>query len=206
MLVQLFYQLHCISWGCQPNDFLQLIILLCWQGLAIFAFCDRIINARNMKYILSVGPTFVLMKFFQCKLWWMTSFMLLSAHQVVFWKDDHIVKLLPGHQFWNEFLCNWDIFNDTLRSTGTTQWTSILINLHHVVNLVGTVTLHWLWSGCSYFGRYTDGWRIQKHESSQCFKNANSLLLVCHSLNSNCYSICVSNVARTQKLGGLGPD
>lgn len=94
VLVQLFYQLQCISWGCQPNDFLQLIILLCWQGLAIFAFCDRIINERNMKYILSVGPTFVLMKFFQCKWWWMTSFMLLSAHQVVFWKDDHIVKLL----------------------------------------------------------------------------------------------------------------
>lgn len=94
VLVQLFYQLQCMSWGCQPNDFLQLIILLCWQGLAIFAFCDRIINVRNMKYILSVGPTFVLMKFFQCKLWWMTSFMLLSAHQVVFWKDDHIVQLL----------------------------------------------------------------------------------------------------------------
>jgi len=44
------------------------ILLVCMlQGLAIFAFCDRKLTGANLKYILSVGPTFVIMKFIQCK-------------------------------------------------------------------------------------------------------------------------------------------
>ncbi|XP_024386165.1 callose synthase 9 isoform X3 [Physcomitrium patens] len=42
------------------------IFLVCMlQGLAIFAFCDAKLNSVSIKYILSVGPTFVAMKFLQ---------------------------------------------------------------------------------------------------------------------------------------------
>lgn len=33
----------------------------------MFAFCDSKFNTKSIKYILSVGPTFVIMKFIQCK-------------------------------------------------------------------------------------------------------------------------------------------
>jgi callose synthase len=42
------------------------ILLVCMlQGLGIFAFCDRRLTHHNIKLIMSVGPTFVLMKLIQ---------------------------------------------------------------------------------------------------------------------------------------------
>ncbi|KAG0630756.1 hypothetical protein M758_1G201800 [Ceratodon purpureus] len=42
------------------------IFLVCMlQGLAVFAFCDGKLNTSSIKYILSVGPTFITMKFVQ---------------------------------------------------------------------------------------------------------------------------------------------
>ncbi|XP_024363886.1 callose synthase 9 isoform X2 [Physcomitrium patens] len=42
------------------------IFLVCMlQGLGIFAFCDRRLTLRNIKLIMSVGPTFILMRLIQ---------------------------------------------------------------------------------------------------------------------------------------------
>nr|XP_024357146.1 callose synthase 9-like isoform X3 [Physcomitrium patens] len=42
------------------------ILLVCMlQGLGIFAFCDRRFTVRTVKFVMSVGPTFVLMKLLQ---------------------------------------------------------------------------------------------------------------------------------------------
>jgi callose synthase len=43
------------------------IFLVCMlQGLTIFAFCNQELHIRSLKYIMSVGPTFIVMKFLQC--------------------------------------------------------------------------------------------------------------------------------------------
>ncbi|XP_024374293.1 callose synthase 9 isoform X2 [Physcomitrium patens] len=45
------------------------IFLVCMlQGLAIFAFCDGKLNNANIKYVLSVGPTYFIMKLLQSAL------------------------------------------------------------------------------------------------------------------------------------------
>jgi len=42
------------------------IFLVCMlQGLTIFAFCNQELHIRSLKYIMSVGPTFIVMKFLQ---------------------------------------------------------------------------------------------------------------------------------------------
>jgi callose synthase len=44
------------------------IFLVCMlQGLTIFAFCNQKLDTHSIKYILSVGSTFIVMRFVQCK-------------------------------------------------------------------------------------------------------------------------------------------
>lgn len=108
----------CVTYFC-INDFL---FIVNFQGLTILAFNNGKLNAKTLREVLSLGPTFVVMKFFESMYLLYIFRHIFSCHPLVIFSHFHFFLRCSGH-----FHDVWCIFNNKTLSCLSNFFTFSLV-------------------------------------------------------------------------------